>query len=105
MRKGAVYLLIISAIVVVFYIIIPGFNAGTREISFTEVVTMSKNGGVDTIEVKGQSLTIISADGSMFKSRIGEGIDVLAALRDEGVRDVKVIFEGSGGFSLGILLY
>ena len=59
--------------------IVPGLNNST-EIPFTgqtSVISMAKAGDIDSIEVKGSSLTVISKAGRKFTSRIGEGTDVL----------------------------
>ena len=104
MRNGFIYLLIIAAIVVVFYTIIPNLRGGTEKVSFTEVIAMSKAGDVDTVEVRGESLSIKTRDQRELKSRIGKGTDVLEVFRAEGIRDVDVVFKGSGGFNFGILI-
>jgi len=107
MRSGFIYLLIIAAVVIIFFSIIPGLG-GSKEIPFTgggrSVLEMAKNGQVTSIEVKGEMLKVITPTGSELKSRIGKGTDITEVFRQEGIRNVEITFRGSGGFSLGILL-
>ena len=110
-KSGMVYVLIFAAAVIIFLAIVPGMNTST-EIPFTgqsSVISMAKSGDINSIDVKGSSLTVISKSGRKFTSRIGEGTDVLEVLREEqisysGASGVQVNFEGAGGFSFGILL-
>lgn len=103
MRSSFIYLLIVAAVIILFFTIIPGMS-GTREIPFTEVLAMAKNGQVTSVQIRGETLRVISPDGSELKSRIGKGTDITEEFREEGIRNVEVTFEGSGGFNLGILL-
>ena len=85
-------------------------EGGTGEISFTEVLTLAKQDGIQRIEVQGQKLTVITRSGEKFRSRIGKETDIMALLNDEGVETgssgVDVKFNGSGGLGslFGILI-
>jgi len=107
MRRGFIYLLIIAAVVIVFFTFSNGFG-GAKDIPFTgpgnSVVAMAKEGQISSIEVKGESLKVVSTNGTELKSRIGKGTDITEVFRQEGIRDVDITFKGSGGLSLGLLL-
>ena len=108
MRSGFMYILIIAAIVIVFLMILPNLG-DSNELSFTEVIAMAKSGDVTRIEVKGESLKVITRGGKEFKSRIGENTDIRRDFRDEQIsttppNGVDLEFKGSGGFNFGILL-
>ena len=81
-KSGMVYVLIFAAAVIIFLAIVPGMNTST-EIPFTgqaSVISMAKSGDINSIDVKGSSLTVISKSGRKCTSRIGEGTDVLEVL-------------------------
>ena len=99
LRSGLIYLLIIVAVASIFFIVVPGLG-GSDEVSFTEVVRMAREGEVASIDVKGESLRVITVSGGELKSRIGEGTDITEHIPDT----VPVYFKGSGGFNLGLLL-
>jgi cell division protease FtsH len=99
LRSGLIYLLIIVAVASIFFIVVPGLG-GSDDVSFTDVVRMSREGEVSSIEVKGESLKVITVNGGEVKSRIGEGTDITEHIPDT----VPVYFKGSGGFNLGLLL-
>ena len=99
LRSGLIYLLIIVAVASIFFIVVPGLG-GSDDVSFTDVVRMAREGEVSSIEVKGESLKVITVNGGEVKSRIGEGTDITEHIPDT----VPVYFKGSGGFNLGLLL-
>ncbi len=103
LRSGLIYLLIIVAVASIFFIVVPGLG-GSDEVSFTEVVRMAKEGEVSTIEVKGESLKVVTVTGSELRSRIGEGTDINEVFQNEGIRNVEIFFKGAGGFNMGLLL-
>ena len=108
MRSGFIYILIIAAIVIIFFTIIPSLG-GSKEIPFTEVLSMAKAGDVTSIEVRRESLTVNTRGGTEFKSRIGESTDIIEVFRSEQIsttppNGVEMVFKGGGGFNFGILI-
>lgn len=107
MRGGLLYMVIISAIVIVF-LTITSDTGSSREIPFTELVSKAKAGDIQSMEINGENILAVTTSGTRFNSRIGIGIDLLEVLRDEGintgVNGVEVVFKKAGGLNFGILL-
>ena len=99
MKNSFVYLLIVVAIIAIFFTFFPGRGSGA-ELSISEVVSMAQSGRLQTIMVDGNSLSIRTRDGQEFSSRKEEGASVLEILRDAGVESgVDVEVRGSSGLS------
>ncbi len=58
---------------------------GSRDIPFSEVVSMATRGDVELIEVNGDKLTVNSSGGDVFTSRKETGTSVLETLERAGV--------------------
>ncbi len=100
MRNGFIYLLIAVAVIAIFFILFSDLD-GSQEIPISEVAGMARSGFIDTIEVRGDRLTIISTRGETLTSRIEESTGVVKTLEAFGV-DLKsgrpeIIAEGSSG--------
>ncbi len=100
MRNGFIYLLIAVAVIAIFFILFSDLD-GSQEIPISEVAGMARSGFIDTIEVRGDRLTIISTRGETLTSRIEESTGVVKTLESFGV-DLKsgrpeIIAEGSSG--------
>ena len=99
MRNSFIYLLIIVAVVAIFFTMVGNFG-GTEEMDFSEVLTLAKDGQIQKIEVNGEKLTVFRG-GEKFNSRIGKGTDILEVLSREaietGAGGVSVKFKGGGG--------
>src|SRR5574338_554588 len=112
LRNSFIYLLILVAVIA---IVVSFFRDGsdTKSINFSEVVAEAKDGNIKSIEVSGQSLTVVKKDqpDETFKSRIGENTDLEQILRDENVdigcaSGVEIKYKSPGGFGnwIGILI-
>ena len=99
MRNSFIYLLIIVAVMAIFFTMWKGLGS-TPEADFTDVLTWAREGQVQKIEVHGEKLTVYRG-GEKFKSRVGRSTDILDVLQNEGVKtgpgDVAVKFKGGGG--------
>ena len=99
MRNSFIYLLIIVAVIAIFFTMM-GSLGGTQEMDFTDVVSQAKDGQIQKIEVNGENLTVFKG-AEKFNSRVGKSTDVIEALRNEGVDTssggVSVKFKGNGG--------
>ncbi len=108
MRNSFIYLLIIVAVIAIFFTML-GSLGGTEERSFSEIVDWAEEGQVQTIEIQGEKLTVFRG-GEKFTSRIGKNTDVLDVLQKKGVETgpngVNVKFKGGGGLGsiFGILI-
>lgn len=110
MRNSLVYLVIIVAVIMIFFMFANQPLGGAQEIGINEVVELAQNSSGASkldIEVSGDTLTI--SDGvNTFKSRKEEGSSVADLLANAGVDNSKytVRVKGSGGFSsfFGILI-
>ena len=106
LRSSFVYLLIIVAVIAVFYAIVPA-RGGTTEISINEVIGLARDNRVEAILVDGDLLEIKAKDGAEFKSRKEPGTSVYEMLLEAGVDSgVNVEVQGSSGLSsiFGLLL-
>ena len=108
MRNSFIYLLIIVAVVAIFFTMIGGLG-GTEERSFTEVLDLAREGGIQRIDVQGEKLTVFTRNGK-FTSRVGDTTDLLEVLQregvDTGISGVNVRYKGGGGMGsvFGILI-
>ena len=101
MRNSFIYLLIIVAVVAIFFTLLPDSFGGSNEIPVSSVITMALRGEVDTIEVQGERLTVISTRGETFTSRKEEGASIVETLERAGVDPTlsraNVVVKGSSG--------
>ena len=109
MRKTLIYLLITVAIVAIVVNLLSGAVGDDREIDLTEVVAMTARGNISTIEIKGDSLTVVTTSGETLTSRKEAGSSIVEILQRGGVdlatSNVEIIPRGQSGLSsiLGVL--
>ena len=109
LRNSFIYLLITVAIVAIIVNLLSGAVGGDQEIGINDVVAMTARGNVDTIEVKGDSLTILTTSGETLTSRKESGSSIVEILQRGGVdlatSNVEIISRGQSGLSslLGVL--
>ncbi len=101
MRNSFIYLLIIVAVIAIFYPMVKGGFGGSEEVSFGVVLDWAREGQVQQIEVKGDTLTVFRGS-EKFKSRVQKDVDILKTFREENVvtgpSGVDITFEGGSGF-------
>ncbi len=108
MRNSFIYLLIIIAVIAIFFTMLGGFG-GTPEMDFSQVLELAKQEQIQKIEVDGEKLTVTRGS-EKFNSRIGKNTDILEVLRSEGVKTgpggVEIKFKSGGGLGnvFGIFL-
>ncbi len=109
MRRTLIYLLITVAIVAIVVNLLSGAVGGDQEIGLNDVVAMTARGNIDTIEVEGDSLTILTTSGETLISRKESGSSIVEILQRGGVdlatSNVEIISRGQSGLSslLGVL--
>ena len=101
MRNSFIYLLLIVALVTIVFTFFSGSLSGPSELSINEVITMAGRGQVQSIEVKGDSLTVTTFSGETYESRKESGSSVVEMLRKSEVDPgrVEIVVKGSGGLS------
>ena len=110
MRNSFIYLLIIVAVLAIFFTLFSNPLGGSSEIPISEVVNMAARGDVELIEVSGDRLTIFSTSGETFMSRKEEGSSMVEILDEAGIdplaSNVQIQVQGSGGLGslFGILI-
>ena len=100
-RNSFIYLLIVVAIIAIFFTLFSEPLGGSREVPVSQVIQMAASGDVDTIEVSGDKLTVLTTNGETVTSRKEEGSSMVEILERAGVdpvaRRVDVIVKGSSG--------
>jgi cell division protease FtsH len=109
MRNSLIYLLIIVAVIAIFFTLFSQPLGGSQEISINEVVALTARGDVAAIEVRGDMLDILTVSGESLTSRKEEGASIVEILERSGVdpvtTKVEISVKGSSGLSsiIGIL--
>ena len=110
LRNGFIYLLIVIAVIAIFYTVFPNVGGGSEERSISEVIAMAKQRQIDTIEVRGDRLTAVTTRGETLTSRKEDGASIFVLLQDAGVdpfgANPTVVVRGTSGLGslFGILL-
>ena len=110
MRNSLIYLLITVAVIAIFFTLFSRPLGDSREVPISEVISMAARGHLESIEVRGDDLTVITTSQEKLTSRKEEGASVVEILERSGVDPVasnlQVTVKGSSGLSnlFGILL-
>ena len=110
MRNSFIYLLIVVAVMAIFFNLLSQPLGGAKEIGLNQVISMAARGQLERIEVKGDKLEVLTSGGESFKSRKEEGASLVEILQNAGVDPVgsklEVLVKGSSGLSnlFGILI-
>lgn len=106
MRNSFIYLLIVVAVITVFFLFFNDPLSDSREIDISEVIARAKSGTRVQIEIRGDSVTLIDG-GQAFRSRKEPDTSLVQTLEAAGVdtSQVSISVKGSSGFSnlVGIL--
>ena len=109
MRNSFIYLLIVVAVIAVFFTLFSGVG-GPQQISLSDVVAMAKSGEIDTIEVSGDQLAVTTIRGESMTSMKEERSSIYEILEGAGVdpaaSNIAIYVRGSSGLGslFGILL-
>ena len=100
LRNGFIYLLIVVAVIAIFYTLFPSVG-GSDERSISELIAMAKQRQIDTIEIRGDKLTAITISGDTLTSRKEGAVSLHELLMDAGVdpngTNPTVVVKGSSG--------
>ena len=107
MRNSFIYLMIVIAVITVFFMFFNDPLSDSREIPISEVIARAKSGSRVQIEIRGEMLTLVDG-GQTFRSRKEPNSSLVETLETAGVdtSQVAITVKGSSGFSsfLGIML-
>ncbi|MCH7554139.1 MAG: ATP-dependent metallopeptidase FtsH/Yme1/Tma family protein [Chloroflexi bacterium] len=107
MRNGFIYLLIVVAVIAILFTLFSDVS-GSREVPIDEVISMAKRGQIETIEVSGDVLTIITTRQEILTSRKEPGSSVVEMLQNSGIDPVasnmNIIVKGSSGIPVRTLV-
>jgi len=110
MRNSFIYLLIIVAVLAIFFTLFSDPLGGSREIPISDVISMTAGGDIDRIEVNGDRLTLYTNIGETLTSRKETGSSIVKILEKAGIAplasNVQIEIKGSSGFGsiFGILI-
>ena len=104
LRNGFIYLLIgVAAVAVIVTLMSGSFGGGSDDISINEVVSMAARGSIETLEVRGDAITVTTRSGEMFSSRKESGSSIMEILQRADIDMVNPSFrldvQGSSGLS------
>ena len=108
-RNSFIYLLIGIAVIAIFFTLFsePG---SSQEIPIDEVISLAKRGQVESIEIYGEKLTLVTTRGEIFTSRKEDGASIIEMLQNAGIDPVtnslSIEVQGTGrmGSIFGIIL-
>ncbi len=110
MRSIFIYLLIVVAVVAIFFTVFSEPFSDSTEVPISKVITMATEGRLKSIEVQGDTLEAFTVDDKRITSRKEMGSSIIEQLEAAGVNKgsgyVDVSVKGNGGFGnlVGILL-
>ena len=101
LRNGFIYLLIIVAVLAIFFTLFSDNIGGSQEIPINEVISRAVRGEVQKIEVREDRLTVFTTSGETLTSRKETGASMVDTLRESGVdptvSGVAVDVKGASG--------
>ena len=109
MRNSLIYLLIIVAVIAIFFTLFSEPLGGSEEIAISRVISMAALGDIQSIEVKGDKLTVTTFNQGTFTSRKEKGASIVETLERSGIDPVAsrldITVKGSSGLGsiFGIL--
>ncbi len=110
MRNSFICLLIIVAVLAIFFTLFADPLGGSREIPISDVINMTAGGDIDRIEVNGDRLTLYTNTGETLTSHKETDSSIVKILEKAGIdplsSNVQIEVKGSSGFGsiFGILI-
>ena len=86
MRNSLIYLLILVAVIAVFFTLFSNPLGGSRDIPISQVVSMAARGNLESIEVRGDRLTVTTTGQETLTSRKESGASMVEILERAGVK-------------------
>ena len=103
MRNSFIYLLIVVAVMAIFFTLFSEPLSGSSEMPVSEVVSRAKLGQIQSIEVRGNKLTVTTNNLEVLPSRIEDNSSIFDLLLQAGVDPGTVNIEIQGSSGLGNL--
>jgi len=108
MRNSFLYLLIIVAVVAIFFTFFNSEGSST-EVPVSDIVARAKNSTLSEIEISGRNLTAKTTDGAILKSHKEAGVSIYEIMDRGGVVDtsgiiIKITDSAGVGNLFGVLL-
>jgi len=101
MRNSFIYLLIIVAIIAIFFTLMNNDFGSSEEVPINEVVLLASRGELESIEIDGDDLSIVTNSGSKLTSRKEPGSSLVEILQraqvDPATNSVQIHVKGSSG--------
>ena len=85
LRNSFIYMLVLVAVVAVFFTIFPPTGSNSRDVDITEVLVMARSGEIQRIEVQGETLLVQKTNGDKVRSRKEPSASVFEVLQQGGV--------------------
>ena len=85
LRNSFIYMLVLVAVVAVFFTIFPPTGSNSRDVDITEVLVMARSGEIQRIEVQGETLLVQKTNGDKVRSRKEPSSSVFEVLKQGGV--------------------
>ncbi|MDA1189829.1 MAG: ATP-dependent zinc metalloprotease FtsH [Chloroflexi bacterium] len=102
MRNSFIYLLIIVAIIAIFFTLMNDSLGGSQDIPINQAIGFVASNKIERVEVNGDNLKLFATDGQEYKSRKEPGSSFVEVLQQAGVdlraTAVQIEVKGSGGF-------
>ena len=109
MRNSFIYLLVIVAIIAIFFTLFSEPLGGSKEIPINQVISLAARDDIQTIEVRGEKLTIATTNGETFTSRKEESSSIVEILEKSGVdllsTNIQIVVKGTSGLGNFIGLF
>src|SRR3989337_1330537 len=86
LRNSFIYLLILVALIAIFFTVFQG-PPSAQPVDITTVLDWAKRGQVDKIEVQGDALTVTTVKGEKYSSRKETSANIITMLNDAGVTE------------------
>ena len=102
-RNSFIYLLIAVAVIAIFFTLFSEPLGGSEEISISEVISWAKMGRLESIEIGGDKLTVVTISGETFTARKESGASIVEILQDADVDPATVNIWPKGTSGLGSL--
>ena len=110
MRNSFIYLLIVVAILAIFFTLFSDPLNGSKEVPISQIITMAARGDIDKIDVQGDKISAFTTAGTTLTSRKESGASMVEILENAGIdplaSDVEISVNGTGGLGslLGLLI-